>query len=211
MATRSHLRVLVLTCALMVAVGGSMVAQGYRVGDVVEDFSLRSTKGGTVSLAALGNVQGAIVVFTCNHCPYAKKYESRIIALHDDYAPEGYPVIAINPNDPSQVPEDSFENMVKRAEEKQYPFHYAFDETQEVARRFGATRTPHVFLLHREADGKFRVAYIGAIDDSPDDPTAVEQEYVRNAIEALKTGSKVDPTFTKAVGCTIKWRKKSSN
>jgi peroxiredoxin len=145
MATRSHLRVLVLTCALMVAVGGSMVAQGYRVGDVVEDFSLRSTKGGTVSLAALGNVQGAIVVFTCNHCPYAKKYESRIIALHDDYAPEGYPVIAINPNDPSQVPEDSFENMVKRAEEKQYPFHYAFDETQEVARRFGATRTPHVF------------------------------------------------------------------
>jgi hypothetical protein len=150
-------------------------------------------------------------VFTCNHCPYAKKYESRIIALHDDYAHEGYPVIAINPNDPSQVPEDSFENMVKRAEEKQYPFHYAFDETQEVARRFGATRTPHVFLLHREADGKFRVAYIGAIDDSPDDPTAVEQEYVRNAIEALKTGSKVDPTFTKAVGCTIKWRKKSSN
>ncbi|MCX7930617.1 MAG: thioredoxin family protein [Chlorobi bacterium] len=186
----------------------AMFAQGYRAGDVVEDFSLPSTKGGNVSLASLGTVHGAIVVFTCNHCPYAKKYEDRIIALHDDYTPEGYPVVAINPNDPSQVPEDSFEKMIERSQEKNYPFHYLFDETQQVARRFGATRTPHVFLLHQESDGKFRVAYIGAIDDSPDDPKAVEHEYVRNAIEALKVGSKIDPTFTKAVGCTIKWRKK---
>ncbi|RMF36196.1 MAG: thioredoxin family protein [Chlorobiota bacterium] len=196
----------ILALALMIA--AVALAQGYRTGELVEDFSLRSTSGKTVSLTSLGDVRGAIVVFTCNHCPYAKKYEDRIIALHDDYAPEGYPVVAINPNDPSQVAEDSFENMIKRAKEKNYPFEYLFDETQEVARRFGATRTPQVFLLQRESDGKFRLAYIGAIDDSPDDPKAVEQEYVRNAISALQTGSKVDPSFTKAVGCTIKWRKK---
>lgn len=198
----------VVLATVVIVAASSSLAQGYRVGDVVEDFSLRSTSGKTISFASLGNVHGAIVVFTCNHCPYARKYEDRIIALHDDYAPEGYPVVAINPNDPAQVPEDSFEDMIKRATEKRYPFEYLFDETQQVARRFGATRTPHVFLLQRGDDGAFRVAYIGAIDDNPDDPKAVEQEYVRNAIEALKTGSKIDPTFTKAIGCTIKWRKK---
>lgn len=195
------------TIALWLMIVATALAQGYRVGDLVEDFSLRSTGGRIVSLAALGNVRGAIVIFTCNSCPYVKKYENRIIALHDDYAPEGYPVVAINPNDPSQVPEDSFENMIERVKEKNYPFEYLFDETQQVARRFGAMRTPQVFLLQRESDGKYRVVYIGAIDDSPNDPKAVEQEYVRAAIGALQTGSKIDPSFTKAIGCTIKWKK----
>jgi len=199
---------IVRTYVLGIVIAATVLAQGYRTGERVEDFSLPSTSGKTISLASLGEVRGAIVIFTCNHCPVAKKYEDRIIALHDDYAPEGFPVVAINPNDPTQVPEDSFENMVKRAKEKNYPFEYLFDETQAIARRFGATRTPHVFLLKRERDGNFHVAYIGAIDDSPDDPTAVEQEYVRNAINALLSGSPVDPSFTKAIGCTIKWRKK---
>src|SRR5690606_4664699 len=109
--------------------------------------------------------KGYILIFTCNHCPFAKMYEDRIIDLHNKYAPKGFPVIAINPNDPTIVPDDSFENMQKRAEKKDYPFPYLFDETQSTAKAYGAEKTPHVYVLEKKGND-FYVQYVGAIDNN---------------------------------------------
>jgi peroxiredoxin len=184
----------------------SFAADGYKIGDVATNFSLKNVDGTMISLANYPDAKGMIVVFTCNHCPYAKAYESRIIGLHKEFAAKGYPVVAINPNDPAAYPEDSFENMVKRAKEKSYPFAYVLDEKQDVAKAFGATRTPHIFLLKKNAD-KYQVAYIGAIDDNSEDAKAVKEKYVETAIAALIAGKTPATTMTKAVGCGIKWKK----
>lgn len=179
---------------------------GYNVGDYVTDFKLKNIDGNQVSLADFKEAKGFIVIFTCNHCPYAKLYEERIVALDKSYKKRGYPVIAINPNDAEKYPEDSFDNMKKRAREKGFTFPYLVDETQEVAKAFGAARTPHVYLLQKEADGKLKVAYIGAIDDDTEDSKKEKVKYVENAINALEKGEKPNPDFTKALGCTIKWK-----
>ncbi len=179
---------------------------GYKVGDAAVDFSLKNVDNNKVSLASMTDTKGYIVIFTCNHCPYAKLYEDRFIALHNAYAPKGFPVIAINPNDPAASPEDSFENMQKRAKEKNYPFVYLFDETQEVAKTYGATKTPHIYLLVKE-NGKNIVKYIGALDDNPSDANKVKIKYVEEAIAAVTAGKPVKITTTKAIGCGIKWKK----
>ena len=178
---------------------------GYAVGDVVNNFSLMNVDGKNVSLNDYIDKEGVIVVFTCNHCPYAKAYETRIMELDAKYAGLNYPVIAINPNDPIKEPDDSPENMKKRAEEKNYSFPYLFDATQQVAKDFGATRTPHVFLLQK-VNGQFKVAYIGAIDDNTDDGSKAENKFVEDAIASLKKGEQPVVSFTKAIGCTIKWK-----
>jgi peroxiredoxin len=179
---------------------GSPVLEGYKVGEQAADFSLKNVDGSMVSLADYKGVNGYIVVFTCNTCPYAEMYEDRIIALHNKYAPLGYPVVAINPNDPTVKPGDDFAAMQARAKEKKFPFKYLFDDGQKVYPAFGATRTPHVFLL----DANRYVRYIGAIDDNAQDPAGVTIKYVENAIAALKAGNNPDPAETKAIGCTIK-------
>lgn len=176
---------------------------GYEIGDKAEDFKLKNIDGKMVSLGDFKDAKGFIVVFTCNHCPYAKLYEDRIIALDKKYAPMGYPVIAINPNDPEVQPEDSFDKMVDRAKEKGFTFPYLFDDGQEVYPKFGATRTPHVYLL----DKGLVVRYIGAIDDSPQDADAVESRYVESAIDALENGKDPEPAVTKAIGCSIKYKR----
>ena len=178
---------------------------GYAVGDVVNDFTLMNVDGKNVSLNDYKEEEGVIVVFTCNHCPYAKAYETRIMELDAKYKSLNYPVIAINPNDPVKEPDDSPENMKKRAEEMKYTFPYLFDATQQVAKDFGATRTPHVFLLQK-VDGKFKVAYIGSIDDNTDDASKAENKFVEDAIASLKKGEQPVVSFTKAIGCTIKWK-----
>lgn len=178
---------------------------GYEVGDVVGEFDLLNVDGKNVSLNDYDQEKGLIVVFTCNHCPYAKLYEERIIELHKTYASQGYPVVAINPNDPEKVPEDSYGNMKKRAKSKGYPFPYLFDETQDVAKNFGATRTPHVFLLERTTV-QYKVAYIGAIDNNPQSAESADKFYVSDAIGDLVNSQPVKVTETKAVGCTIKWK-----
>lgn len=175
-------------------------AGGYQVGDTAEDFNLKNVNGKMVSLQDYKNVKGYIVVFTCNGCPYAQAYEQRIIKLHNKYAPQGYPVIAINPNDPNLTSADSYDKMQARAKQKKYPYVYLIDEKQEIFPKFGATRTPHVFLL----DQNKVVKYIGGIDDNADDESAVKIKYVENAIEALKVGKNPEPSVTKAVGCSIK-------
>ncbi len=178
---------------------------GYGVGDPVQDFKLKNVDGKMVSLSDYDGEKGVIMVFTCNHCPYAKLYEQRIIDLHNTYAPQGYPVVAVNPNDPNRVPEDSFDNMKKRAKKKSYPFVYLMDETQNVAKDFGATRTPHVYLLKKNKV-QYSVAYIGAIDNNSQSAESADKFYVQDAISALQKGEAVKVTETKAVGCTIKWK-----
>jgi len=173
---------------------------GVEVGDVAPDFKLQNIDGEWVSLSEYEDAKGYIVIFTCNSCPYSVLYEDRIIELHERYAAKGYPVIAINPNDPSVQPKDSYEKMKVRADEKGFDFPYVFDSKQEVFPAYGASRTPHVFLL----DSERVVQYIGAIDDNPKDADAVTVNYVDNAIMAMTNGSKPDPDFTKAIGCTIK-------
>lgn len=184
--------------AVMVAAG-----TGYKVGDKAADFSLKNVDGSMVSLAGMENAKGYIITFTCNHCPYSVMYEDRLIALHNEYAPKGYPVVAINPNDPEVQAGDSFDDMVVRAKEKAFPFVYLFDDGQKVYPKYGATRTPHVFLLDKE----LTVQYIGAIDDNARAVEDVTTNYVVNAIKALESGAKPDPNFTKAIGCSIKAKK----
>ena len=176
---------------------------GYVVGDKATDFKLKNVDGKTYSLADIKDVKGYVVIFTCNACPYAQGYEQRIIDLHNKYASQGYPVVAINPNDPAVQPGDSFEKMQERSKDKKYPFLYLFDEKQEIYPQFGATRTPHVFLLDKD----MVVKYIGAIDDSPEDASSAETKYLENAIEALKAGKNPEPAMTKSIGCGIKKKK----
>ena len=177
---------------------------GYHIGDTARDFKLKNVDGSMVGLADSKKAEGYVVVFTCNHCPYSKAYEDRIIAIHKKYAKKGFPVIAINQNDKDVAPDDSFEKMQARAKEKKFAFAYLYDETQEIAKAYGATRTPHVFLL----DKNRVVRYIGAIDDNSEEPNAVKEKYLENAIDALLAGKEIAVKETKAVGCSIKWSKK---
>jgi peroxiredoxin len=202
---RSAAMMLLLWC-MIVGSPALLGAEGYTVGSTAKDFSLKNVDGTMIALKNLPNAKGAIVVFTCNHCPFAKAYEERIIALHKAFAPKGFPVVAINPNDTKAQPEDSFEQMVKRAKEKQYPFPYVLDETQEIAKTYGATRTPHVFVLKKMGE-KFEVVYIGAIDDNTEDAKAAKEKYVESAIAAVLANQAPAVTSTKAIGCTIKWKK----
>jgi peroxiredoxin len=192
---------LILGIAVLSILSG--FSQGYNVGDKASDFKLKSTDGKIVSLSNYPEAKGFVVIFTCNHCPYAQAYQDRIIALDKKYKLSGYPVIAISSNDPTIVPEDSYENMILRSKEKGYTFPYLFDEKQEVYKIYGALKTPHVYLLQKSGSNLL-VKYIGAIDDNYQDATKVSTPYLANALEALLAGKLPDPSFTKAIGCSIK-------
>ncbi|KXX70762.1 thioredoxin family protein [Flammeovirga sp. SJP92] len=179
---------------------------GLSVGDEAVAFSLKNIDDQMVALNDLKDNKGAIVIFTCNHCPYAVAYEDRIIAIDKKYKKLGYPVIAINPNDPEQQPDDSFDKMKVRAEEKGFTFPYLFDEGQKIYPAYGATKTPHVFLLEKESE-KYFVRYIGAIDDNYKSADQVKVTYLENALNALLENKEVAETTTKAVGCSIKTSK----
>ncbi|MBD2716596.1 thioredoxin family protein [Microvirga sp. STR05] len=179
---------------------------GYQVGDKAVDFKLKNVDGKLVSLADNKAAKGYIVVFTCNTCPYAKAYEQRIMDLNTKYAPQGYSVVAINPNDPAVVPGDAFAEMQKRAKEKKYAFPYLQDESQEIAKQYGATRTPHLYVLSRKG-ADFVVSYIGAIDDNSEDAKLVKTKYLENAMTDIMAGKPATVNSTKAIGCTIKWKK----
>lgn len=180
-----------------------MINAQVKPGDKAIAFSLKNVDETSVSLSDYSDQKGVILVFTCNACPYARAYEERIINLHKEYADKGFPVLAINPNDELISTEDTFEKMKKLAAEKDYPFPYLKDESQEVYKAYGASRTPHLFLLTNEG-GNFKVAYIGAIDNNAMDSSAVTQKYLEAAISALMEGETPNPAFTKAVGCSIK-------
>jgi peroxiredoxin len=189
--------------SLMAQQGATSV--GVVVGDLAPSFRLKNVDGKFVALDDYRTSKGLVVVFTCNHCPYSVKYEDRIIALAAETSRLGFPLIAINPNDPVKVPEDSYENMKVRAKEKGFTFPYIVDETQEVAKQYGAKRTPHVFVLLHNG-GAWQVAYVGAIDDNANDPDKVESRFVLDAVKSLASGAKPAVSQTKAIGCTIKWK-----
>jgi peroxiredoxin len=196
---------LALTLSLSFVAGHSTQAtEGIKVGEKAVSFNLKGTDGKMHTLAELAP-NGAILVFTCNHCPFSKAYEDRIISLQNAYGAKGYPVIAINPNDPKKQPEDSFDKMQERAKEKNFNFPYLFDDTQAIAKAYGAVRTPHVFIVKKSGTA-YNVEYIGAIDDNSNEPTQVSKKYVESAVESLIAGKKPQPDNTRAIGCTIKWR-----
>lgn len=191
------------TLIALVLITLSMSAQPISVGSQAPNFSLKNVDGATVSLSDYASEKGVMVIFSCNPCPYVKAYEDRMIALHNEFAPQGYPVVFINPNDDVQQPEDSMDKMRERASEKDYPFPYLKDEDQQVYQAYGATRTPEIFLLKNEG-GSFVVAYTGTVDDNYKDALAVEEAYASNAVKALLAGKNPDPATTVAIGCGIK-------
>ena len=184
---------------------------GLHIGDTAKDFSLKNATdningiGQNVGFGDYKEAKGFMIIFTCNHCPYSKAYEDRLIELHNKYAEKGYPMIAINSNDAKSHPSDSYKNMKKRAKDKAFPFAYIYDESQEIAKAYGATHTPHGYVLQKEGEA-FKVAYIGAIDDSKKADN-VENHYMGDAIDALLEGKEVAVKEAKAFGCTIKWKK----
>lgn len=188
---------------LLFAFTAAKTVSGYQVGDVATDFSLKNVDGKKVSLKDFKDAKGYIVVFTCNHCPYAQAYEERIVALDKKYKKQGYPVIAINPNNPEKQKDDSFEKMQSKAKEKGFTFPYLLDEGQKIYPQYGATKTPHVYVLQKTAKGNV-VKYIGAIDDNYEDEAAVTKKYVEDAVNSLLKGKEVIVKETKAIGCSIK-------
>jgi peroxiredoxin len=178
-------------------------SNGYKIGDYATDFSLKNVNDKMVSLKDYKEAKGYIVIFTCNHCPFSKAYEDRIIALDKKYGKSGFPVIAINPNNPVKQKDDSFDLMKVRAKDKGFTFPYLFDDGQKIFPQYGATKTPHVYVLEKTKKGN-QVKYIGAIDDNHEDIKAVKTKYVENAIDALLSGKEVPLKETKAIGCSIK-------
>jgi peroxiredoxin len=172
----------------------------------MSDTPLKSVKGGTTTIARAAGPKGTLVVFSCNHCPWVKMWQTRIAKIGNEAAKQGIGVLAINSNDPSAYPEDSFDQMKKRAKQLGFQFAYVMDETSDVGRAFGATRTPEAFLFG--ADGK--LVYHGTVDDSPKDEAAVQQPWLRQAVDAVVAGTPVPTAETKALGCSIKLREKSS-
>ena len=166
------------------------------------DAKMKNVDGKDVSIADVRGTSGTLVVFTCNHCPFAKAWESRIVDLGNTYRAKGVGVIAVNANDPSVAPEDAFDVMKQRAKDKGMQFPYVVDATSNVARAFGASRTPEAFLFDK--DGK--LVYHGAIDDNKEDPTKVDNPYLKNALDAVVAGKDVAVKETKSIGCGIKFR-----
>ena len=176
---------------------------GYDIGDIATDFSLENIDGKFVSLSDFKDAKGFIVVFTCNTCPYAILYENRIEALNKKYASQGYPVVAIMPNNVETKPGDSMKSMQQRAIDKGFTFPYLIDADQKIYPQYGATKTPHVYILESTTRGPV-VRYIGGIDDNYKDATLVKTNFVEDAIESLKNGGAIKFTKTKAIGCSIK-------
>ncbi len=177
------------------------------VGDPAIPFRLPGVDGREHALEDYRDREAVVVIFSCNHCPYVRAWEDRMVAIQRDYAPRGVQFLVISSNDPAQYPEDNFDRMRERAREKGYNFPYLFDETQEVARAYGAERTPEVFVFDRQR----RLRYHGAIDDNYEDARRVRRHHVREALEAVLAGEEPQVSETPAVGCTIKWRREPAS
>ena len=173
-----------------------------KLGDQAPSFKLKGTDNKSHGLDALKGPAGTAIIFSCNHCPYVRAYEDRLIALAKTCQPKGIEFVLINANDALKYPSDSFESMVTRANEKSYPFRYLQDESQEVAKAYGGQRTPEVFLFDR----LLKLRYHGTIDDNYEQPQQVKVAYLKDALEAIVSGKDVKVKETPPVGCTIKWR-----
>jgi len=179
-----------------------MQNQKLAIGSQAPNLDLKGIDGKRYNLESFNKNSVLLIIFSCNHCPYVQAYEQRIINLQLDYRENGLQVVAINSNDDKNYPEDSFDNMVKRAKSKGFNFIYLRDDTQEVAKAYGATHTPELFLFDKER----KLVYIGKIDDNWMEPSKVVTPYLRNAIDEVLKGIPVSVPETFAIGCTIKWK-----
>ena len=200
---KATLALVVLITVSAFTTKSNITDSGYKIGDVATDFELENIDGKMVSLSDYDDAKGFIVVFTCNTCPYAVAYEDRVQGLNKKYADKGYPVIAIMPNNINVKPGDNMEAMKTRAKEKGFTFPYLMDAGQDIYPQYGATKTPHVYVLQKEQKGNV-VKYIGAIDDNYQDADAVKTKYVEDAVDALLNNKEVKIKETKAIGCSIK-------
>jgi peroxiredoxin len=179
-----------------------MATKTLQIGSVIPDFSLPSIDGITYSLNSFKDKKALSIIFSCNHCPYVQAYENRIMAIQKDYANKGVAVVAINSNDAVKYPDDSFDEMKKRAELKKFNFIYLRDEQQFVASSFDATHTPEIFLFDKER----KLVYHGKIDDNWQEEQKVKTQYLRNALNELLSGMEISVPETYSIGCTIKWK-----
>ena len=164
-------------------------------------YALTAVDGRTLTLADIRGKAGPLVVFTCNHCPFVKAWQDRMVQIANDAAAKGLGVVFVNANDPATVPEDDRAHMKQLATDKGYTFPYVVDDASALALAFGATRTPEAFLFG--SDGK--LVYHGTIDDNTHEPSKVTRHYLKDAVEALLAGKAVPEPVTKSVGCTIKF------
>lgn len=199
--------VLVLCLSVVFSAFKTTVTQntqsGYTIGSEAAPIKLRNVDGRMVSYSDYPEALGFIVIFTCNTCPYAVASEERMVQLDKEFSPKGYPVIAINPNNPELQPDDTFELMQQKAKQAGFTFPYLYDESQTVYAIYGAKKTPHVYLLEKVNDKRI-VRYIGAIDDNVRNGNAVKQRFLANAVYELLEGKEVTLKETKAIGCTVK-------
>lgn len=179
-----------------------MATSKLKIGSHAPGFNLPATDGSTYSLNSFKDSKALVVIFSCNHCPYVQAYEDRIIALQYYYKNKGVSIVAINSNDITNYPEDSFDHMIERAKSKQFDFPYLRDEEQKIAGVYGATHTPETFLF----DNERKLAYHGKIDDNWREPEKVVNRYLRNAIDELLDGNEISVPETFSIGCTIKWK-----
>jgi peroxiredoxin len=179
-----------------------MASQRLKLNDIMPAFNLKGVDGKFYSPESFKQLKALIIIFSCNHCPYVQAYEERIIEIQNDYANRGVAVAAINSNDDSRYPEDSFNEMKKRAADKGYNFTYLRDEDQSAAKAFGATHTPEIFLFNEER----KLVYQGKIDDNWNDPGKVKSKYLREAIKELLNDEEISVPETWSIGCTIKWK-----
>ncbi len=175
---------------------------GESLPETAATIKMRGVDGKEVTLKDLMGAKGLLVIFSCNHCPWVKAWQARMVALGNEYSQKGVGVVAVNSNDTEAYPDDDMDHMVAQAKEHGYRFPYVMDATSEVARAFGATRTPEAFLF--DAQGK--LVYHGAIDDNAEKPQEVKKTYLADALAALVTGKPVPVAETKALGCSIKFR-----
>jgi peroxiredoxin len=171
-------------------------------GDEAIAFELPGVDDRRHALGDYADKEAVAVIFTCNHCPYARAWEDRIVQIQADYAEKGVQVIAINANDAEKYPADSFPKMKERAKEKGFNFPYLYDESQKTARAYGAQRTPEVFLFGKN----HTLLYHGTVDDNYEDPKAVQNHYLRDALDAALADKEPPVAETLPIGCTIKWR-----
>lgn len=204
----------------VLSLAGAVAAQGF-VGDEAKaarkeggrltlkskapktDVMMESVDGKKYSIDSIAGKAGTLVIFSCNHCPYAVKWEERIAAIGNEYMKKGFGVMVINSNDIAAVPDDGMEHMKTRAKDKKFEFPYVIDADSSVARAFGASKTPEVFLFDKNKE----LVYWGAVDDNADDAKAVKKHYLKDALDAVAADKTPETQETKAIGCGIKMRK----
>ena len=179
-----------------------MATKTLKIGSSLPSFNLKGVDGKTYNTDFFKGKKALVVIFSCNHCPYVQAYEDRIIAIQNDYAGKGVAVVAINSNDDVQYDEDSFENMIKRSNEKGFNFPYLRDESQEIAKKFDASHTPEIFVFGEKRE----LRYHGKIDDNWKEPDRVKSKYLQDALDELLAGKEISVPETFSIGCTIKWK-----